>query len=314
MSIDLALRHALLTSIADLAEGAHIAVGCSGGADSVALVRAAVHVGRERNMRVSAVVIDHQLQKDSSSVAAHAVTLCHELGADPVMLIPVHVDVTDGGLEAGARNARRAAFEQYSDQNHVDAVLLGHTRDDQAETVLLGLARGSGARSLSGIRPVDGLYRRPFLDLSREQVRMTVSDLETIDDPHNLDERFSRVRVRQNVLPVLESELGPGIARALARTADLLRDDADYLDSVADHLYAEVGTDVDALSALAPAIRTRILRRQAIAAGALANDLSRDHVMAIDSLITNWHGQGPLNMPGGVNVERASGRLNFYKP
>jgi len=313
--IDLNLRHALIQNLTDLPAGSRVMVGCSGGADSLALVRAAVHVGREREIRVGALVIDHQLQDGSGVVAQSAVDIARQLGADPVVVIAVDVvkGPGSGGLESAARDARRATFEDYAAANDVVAVLLGHTLEDQAETVLLGLARGSGARSLSGMREIDGLYRRPLLSLTRAQVRDSVSDLAIYEDPHNVNPDFTRVRVRHHVLPVLESELGPGVARALARTADMLRDDADALEAMAVDVAGTGDTDVEHLLGLPRAVRTRVLRQMAIDAGCTVNDLTREHILAVDSLLTNWHGQGPLNLPGNVNVERRHGRLNFYK-
>lgn len=310
--INLEIRAALLANLADLEAGDHIVVACSGGADSVALLRAAIHVGHECDLVVGAIIIDHQLQEGSAKVASHAASLAVELGAEPVVLIPVDVAIGagSGGLESAARNARRSAFELYATNNNVKAVLLGHTQDDQAETVLLGLARGSGARSLSGMRDIDGLYRRPLLNVSRQLVRSTVSDLPIHEDPHNTDARFSRVRVRETVLPLLETELGPGVTPALARTADMLRDDADTLDELSDNAMSD---DVDKLADLPTAIRTRVIRKLAIEAGANQNDLSREHVLAVDALITRWHGQGPINLPGNVDATRSHGKLMFNK-
>lgn len=310
--INLEIRAALLANLADLNAGDHIVVACSGGADSVALLRAAIHVGRERDLVVGAIIIDHQLQDGSSEVASNASVQAIELGAEPVVLIPVDVatGAGSGGLEAAARHARREAFELYATNNNAKAVLLGHTQDDQAETVLLGLARGSGARSLSGMRDIDGLYRRPLLGVSRQLVRSTVSDLEVHEDPHNTDVRFSRVRVRETVLPLLESELGPGVTSALARTADMLRDDADALDELCETAMTDI---VDELAVLPAAIRTRVIRKLAIDAECNQNDLSREHVLAIDALITRWHGQGPINLPGNVDVTRSHGKLMFNK-
>jgi tRNA(Ile)-lysidine synthase len=314
--IQLDLRSALLANLADLEPGDQIAVGLSGGGDSVALLKAAVHVGNEKSFVVTAIIIDHQLQADSEVVAEQAAQIAKDLGTSKVEIVKVQVATGSGsgGLEAAARNARRDVFESYASVNNVKAVLLGHTLEDQAETVLLGLARGSGARSLSGMRAIDGIYRRPFLNLTRDLVRSTVTDLATFEDPHNSDPSFTRVRVRQTVLPVLEKELGPGVAQALGRTADMLRDDADALDMDAAMIFAAGEPTINELEKLSKAVRTRVLRHLAIRAGVLVNDLSREHILNIDNLITNWHGQGSLNLPGQVNVKRESGKLIFYTP
>lgn len=304
--IDLELRTAVLRALRDIEPGDTVAVGLSGGADSTALLRGAVQVGNELGWRVAAVIVDHQLQQGSGDVAARAAGIAGSLGAHEVHVVAVDVRPAGEGIESAARDARRRVFEGLAAQHGWPAVLLGHTRDDQAETVLLGLARGSGARSLSGMRAVDGLYRRPLLGLRRERVRAAVSDLDTVEDPHNTDDRFSRARVRATVLPMLEAQLGPGIADSLSRTADMLRDDADALDALA----ADSATsDVLQLADLPRAVRTRVLRALALAAGCPANDLTRDHVLAIESLVTDWHGQGPVNLPGGVDCRRAGGKL-----
>lgn len=306
--IDLELRAAMLRAMADIEPGDVVGVGVSGGADSLALLRAAVHVGGERGFAVHAIVIDHRLQDGSRAIAEATGRQCAELGANAVTVMPVDVEQSGSGLEAAARDARRSAFEILAEQHGLRAVLLGHTLDDQAETVLLGLARGSGARSLSGMRALEGLYRRPLLTVTRERVRASVADLGIYEDPHNDDPRFARVRVRHQVLPVLERELGPGIAAALARTADMLRDDADALDvQAAQHMTSDCGK----LSALPRALRTRVLRELALGAGCRANDLTRDHVLSLESLVTDWRGQGPINLPGGVDCSRRDGTLLF---
>jgi tRNA(Ile)-lysidine synthase len=216
-------------------------------------------------------------------------------------------------MEAAARNARRIAFNNVLTEHKAKAILLGHTLEDQGETVLLGLARGSGARSLSGMRAKEGIYRRPFLGITRQIVRDEVSDLDVFEDPHNSDLKYSRVRVRNLVLPIMETQLGPGVTQALARSADLLRDDADALDALARFEITRVGDDVNLLGALPRAIRTRVIRQLAITNGCPINDLTRDHVLAVDALLTNWHGQGALNLPGAVSVERRHERLTFTK-
>ena len=313
--INLELRQGLVTTLADLEAGDTVLVGLSGGADSLALLKCAVIVGKAQSFNVGAIIIDHQLQDESKVTSQTAAQLATDLGADPVLIFNVTVATGpgSGGIEAAARDARREAFTRVAADYDAKAILLGHTLEDQAETVLLGLARGSGARSLSGMRATDGLYRRPFLGISREIVRNEVADLKAFEDPHNSDSKFSRVRARNTVLPIMESELGPGITNALARTADLLRDDADALDALASFEITRVSDDVNLIASLPRAIRTRVLRQLAITNGCDINALTREHVLAIDGLITNWHGQGPLNLPGAVNVERRSDRLTFYQ-
>ena len=313
--INLELRQGILASLSDLEAGDLVLVGLSGGADSLALLKCALHVGNERTISVGAVIIDHQIQVESANTSNRVAAIALELGADPVLVVNVEVQTGagSGGMEAAARNARRTAFTNVLTEQNAKAILLGHTLEDQGETVLLGLARGSGARSLSGMRAKEGIYRRPFLGISRELVRAEVSDLDIFEDPHNSDLKYSRVRVRNLVLPLMETQLGPGVTQALARSADLLRDDADALDALARFEITRVGDDVNLLSALPRAIRTRVIRQLAITNGCAINDLTRDHVLAIDALLTNWHGQGALNLPGAVSVERRHDRLNFTK-
>ena len=242
--------------------------------------------------------------------------MCRRLGLDPVEVVRVEVG-TRGGPEAAARNARRAAFESARERLGAAAILVGHTLDDQAETVILGLARGSGARSLSGMarESRDG-YLRPFLGLERANTRKACAalGLEPWEDPHNEDRTYARVRVRLDGLPSLEGALGPGVANALARSADLLRADADALDDWAnlaakDVAHRDGGYDCFALGQLPRAVRTRIIRRAAITAGAPAASLSHGHIGAIDALVTGWRGQGPVALPGRVRAWRRYGRL-----
>jgi tRNA(Ile)-lysidine synthase len=199
-------------------------------------------------------------------------------------------------------------------------VLLGHTLDDQAETVLLRLARGSGSRSLSGMPAESGRYRRPLLAVARATTRTAcqAQGLTPWDDPHNDDRRFARVRVRLDVVPALTAALGPGVAEALARTAALCREDTDALDAWA-AAAAQGATDpdgrldVEALAALPTAVRGRVLRAAAVTAGAPAGSLGRVHVAALDALVTRWHGQQAVALPGGVSAERACGRLLLHR-
>lgn len=284
-------------------------VACSGGPDSLALAAAAAEVGRRRSAPVRAVVVDHGLQADSAQVAAKVATQLSQRLHLAAEVVPVTVEPGGLGPEAAARAARYAALE--SAANGEELILLGHTLDDQAETVLLGLARGSGPRSLAGMPAARGPFRRPLLGLRRSVTAAACEQwgLAAWTDPHNADDRFARVRVRSRVLPVLEAELGPGIAEALARSAELVRADADYLDALAgvhDDLAGGERLDCAVLSALPPPVRSRVLRSWLLARGAA--EVTAQHVAAVSALVTNWRGQRWVELPG-LRVHRQDAAL-----
>ncbi|MFE4633806.1 tRNA lysidine(34) synthetase TilS [Streptomyces sp. NPDC056773] len=304
-----------------------VLVACSGGADSMALASALAFEAPKLGIRAGGITVDHGLQDGSALRAAEVVARMTALHLDPVESVAVRVG-RDGGPEAAARDARYAALDEAADRLGAVAVLLGHTRDDQAETVLLGLARGSGIRSLSGMAEVSGgpgdpgsrvrghRYRRPFLQVDRQTARKAcmVQSLAVWDDPHNIDPAYTRSRLRHEGLPALEKALGKGVVEALARTAQLSRDDADALDAWAAE--AESGVrDEDGrlecakLYALPPAVRRRVLRRAVVAAGSPAGSLFARHIEEVDRLITGWRGQGAINLPGRVEAQRQGGRL-----
>ncbi|GAA1174476.1 tRNA lysidine(34) synthetase TilS [Ornithinimicrobium humiphilum] len=296
-------------------------VGCSGGADSLALAAGAAFVAPRLGWRAGAVVVDHGLQEGSAEVAATAAGRCRSLGLEPVVVAPVTVGQSSEGPEADARRARYAALATTAHRAGARAVLLGHTREDQAEQVLLGLARGSGARSLAGMpaeRELDGapgvLLARPLLGVPRATTRQACTELglEPWEDPHNDDPRYARVRARR-ALADLGRDLGPGVVAGLARTADLLRDDADALDEAAATAHLELGEPpwpVDRLAPLPRAVRTRLWRRLALAAGSPGTDLTSAHLLAVDGLVTAWRGQGPLPLPGGIRAARTGDRVS----
>ena len=292
-------------------------IACSGGADSLALAFAARYVATRRDLPHAAAVIDHGLQDASADIAARVADQLASLGYDDVSVITVDVDESSAsGPEAAAREARYRALDAEA-RARAATVLLGHNLDDQAETVLLGLARGSGARSLAGMASRAGHLVRPFLHLRRtttEQVCEEVG-LEPWQDPHNSDRRFTRVRVRSTVLPTLETELGPGVAEALGRTAELLRDDNELLDQLAaaasrtaEGLGGTDTVDCAALESQPPALRRRILRVWLLAHG--LGDLSLQHISAVESLVIDWHGQKAIQIPGAT-VTRSAGRLRL---
>lgn len=302
--------------------GGLVLVACSGGADSLALAAAAAFEVPRAGGSAGAVLIDHGLQPDSAAVTAGAADQCRSLGLDPVEPVTVTVTGTGEGLEAAARQARYGALEQSALSHGARAILLGHTRDDQAEQVLLGLARGSGARSLAGMpvarpttpdSPVQIL--RPFLGLSRAQTQAACAEqgLTPWQDPHNTDAGFTRVRARA-LLPLLEQQLGPGIAAALARSAALLRDDADALDAAARTTYQTLGGlpwEVADLVGLPVAVRRRVWRQLALEAGSPSGALTSEHLRSADELVGRWRGQGPVDLPGGMRLHRTGGQIHL---
>jgi tRNA(Ile)-lysidine synthase len=309
-----AVRGAVRRALAGVEPGRTVVVACSGGADSLALLAATVFEGRKAGWRVVGATVDHGLQEGSADHAAHVVEQMAALGADETLAATVRVDAPGLGPEAAARRARYAVLEQVADRFDAAAVVLGHTRDDQAETVLLGLARGSGGRSLAGMRRSFDRFVRPLLDVSRDDTvtACRVEGIEFWEDPHNDDPGYARVRVRRVVLPVLEEQLGPGVGAALARTADQLRGDMDLLDDLAEAAYAELPVlPVDGLLAQPAPIRRRVLRLAALAAGSPASELFHEHVLAMDALLTDWHGQKWVDLPGPVRCLRRDGRLQF---
>jgi tRNA(Ile)-lysidine synthase len=310
-----ALRNAVKPHLQLLEPGDNFLVAVSGGADSLALAYALLKESEDLAINPIAVTIDHQLQSGSADQAKSVENQLTEMGYKRVICKKVDVS-TESGIEAGARDARYAALNLCADEERAKKIFLGHTRDDQAETVLLGLARGSGTRSLSGMAIENGIYIRPLLHITRTQTVKACSEigLQPWNDPHNDNSDFSRVRVRRDVLPVMEEKLGPGISAALARSAAILRDDADALDEIAAKEIAQLdlaNLDCEHLTSLSRAIRSRVLRAALYAAGAPSGSISADHLQPIEALVTSWRGQGAVSLPGGVKVERISGRLSL---
>jgi len=294
-----------------------VLVALSGGPDSLALAAATAFEASKAGVRAGAVIVNHNLQDGSADVAATAAQQARDFGLDPVEIRSVQVGDA-GGPESAARVARYAALAAVAAEHGAIRVLLGHTLDDQAETVLLGLARGSGAGSLKGMAADTGQYVRPLLTVERATTVRFCEDSGIVawNDPHNLDTSYTRVRVRQTVLPLLESELGPGIRDALVRTADQAREDADALDHFAEEMAedlaeiseAGISLPVRALAANPAALRQRLIRLAV--ASEFHVSLSRSHTLQIARLVTDWRGQGPINVPG-VRVERRENLLHF---
>jgi tRNA(Ile)-lysidine synthase len=313
-----AVRHAVRACLHG--RSGPVVVACSGGPDSVALAAALAFEAARLPVRPALVTVDHGLQTGSAEQARAVADLGKRLGLEPVRIMTVTVG-TGGGPEAAARSARYEALRAAAEDAGAGYVLLGHTLDDQAETVLLGLGRGSGPRSVAGMRAVDLPWLRPLLGIRRATTAAACAaeGLSTWDDPHNADPRFTRVRLRREVLPLLEDVLRGGVAEALARTAALTRTDLDALDALADTATEAARSpcpdcgrdslDPVTLTAQPTAIRTRVLRDWAA-----TGPLTSAHLTALDALVTGWRGQGPVGLPGGCGAIRRHGRLHLERP
>lgn len=311
-------------SAPDAADLPLLLVACSGGPDSLALAAIAAHFARRGDVRVGAIIVDHDLQENSATVATQTAQTLTDLGLHPVITEKVQVPAGNMGPEMAARTTRYAAFTKAVEATGARAVLLGHTLDDQAETVLLGLSRGSGTRSLAGMPPVrvEGgvTYLRPFLGLRRADM-LDICDAETLTpwiDPTNTDQTLMRARIRHSVLPYLEEHLGGDVARSLARTASVAGPDVEYLDEQAQVAYEQAllpaGTAVgiereDAVlldraqvAALHPALRLRVLATACKAAG--GENPGFERLQALDSFTAEYAVAGPVQMPGHVSAYR----------
>ncbi|WP_372699646.1 tRNA lysidine(34) synthetase TilS [Arthrobacter sp. JSM 101049] len=307
-------RRAVLDAVggpAGVGDPPRVLVACSGGADSLALAAATAFLDRTGKLRAGAVVVDHGLQPGSAAVASTAASQLRGLGLDPVLVRGVR---PSGTSEAAARTARYAAFEAALAETGAAALLLGHTLDDQAEQVLLGLARGSGTRTLAGMPASRGPYRRPLLGLRRVDTEAICAHegLQYWTDPTNADTSLLRNRIRRELLPALDDVLGPGLAEALARTATLARRDADFLDDAADAALARVllsGNqsvpvllDLAGLRGLEEALLSRVLRTAVVHCGAPAPDFER--TAALTRLVHGGKSAGPIQLDGPAHATR----------
>ncbi len=311
------VRHAVRATLAAHTKPGHkVLVAVSGGADSMALAVALEFEAKKLGVEIAAAVIDHSLQKNSSRVAANTSKQLLELGFGEVYVHKVSVG-QKGGPEAAAREARYSALETLRKKTKANFVVLGHTASDQAETVLLGLVRGSGPKSLSGMSEKAGTLLRPLLSVERASTEQFCKDshIKFWSDPHNKNTKYLRVLIRNRVLPFLEKQLGGSVSKSLTRTSNQLREDHEYLDQEALKKFSKLAKvsrstlsfDAARLSKLPTAIMNRVIK---ISLDSLGGESSRTHVLAVANIILSWHGQKPLSLPG-VRVVRRSNTITF---
>ena len=311
------IRLAVRTSLtSNTKPGQKLLVAVSGGADSLALAAACEFEAKKLGVKIAAAVIDHSLQKGSDKVAAQTAETLAALGFEEVVVKKIAVGKA-GGPEAAARSARYTALETIRQKTKSHFIVLGHTSSDQAETVLLGLVRGSGSKSLSGMSEKTGFLLRPLLGIERATTETFCKDsgIKYWSDPQNKDEKFLRVMIRKHVLPFLEKQLGGSVAASLVRTSDQLREDNAYLESQADKSFKKyakvsgsgISIDAKALEKLPAAILNRVIKK---ALDSFGSESSRTHVLAVSDLVLSWHGQKPLALPG-VRVVRKGNTISF---
>jgi len=309
------LQNAVNNLLKDFEPADNILVACSGGADSLALAWTSQVVTKRIGLNLIAVIIDHQLIKESTQVAQDAKKKCEDFGIEKVVIKQIEVKDDKDGLEAAARKARYEAFEESVNEFNAKAVLLAHTQDDQAETMLMRLTRGSGAKSLSAMKEVSGKYLRPFLHI-RKQVLVDALEKENISywqDPANTNYKFLRAKVRHELMPKLIEVLGDSAIDSLDRTSGLLKEDNEALESIALESYEKLNKElkVQELEKLPTAIRKRVIKIAALNSGVTPGPFSFEHIEAIDALVTNWRGQGNVDLPGFIQASRVDQTIRF---
>ncbi|MFZ9360823.1 MAG: tRNA lysidine(34) synthetase TilS, partial [Candidatus Nanopelagicales bacterium] len=309
------LQNAVNNLLKDFEPADNILVACSGGADSLALAWTSQVVTKRIGLNLIAVIIDHQLIKESSQVAQDAKKKCEDFGIEKVVIKQIEVKDDNDGLEAAARKARYEAFEELVNEFNAKAVLLAHTQDDQAETMLMRLTRGSGAKSLSAMKEVSGKYLRPFLHI-RKQVLVDALEKENISywqDPANTNYKFLRAKVRHELMPKLIEVLGDSAIDSLDRSSELLKEDNEALESLALESYEKLNKElkVQELEKLPTAIRKRVIKIAALNSGVTPGPFSFEHIEAIDALVTNWRGQGNVDLPGFIQASRVDQTIRF---
>lgn len=306
-----------------------VLVACSGGRDSLALTALSAIVCASRGLRCAVVIVDHHMQAHSTEIAKEAANRCVQVGVDRkyVYLESVNVKDSGEGEESAARSARYEAIIKVANANKAAVVLLAHTANDQAETVLMGLKDSAGLEAVAGMKAItqrqNVRFARPIIELTREDTTGICEDLGIAwwDDPTNGDnisktqelcENYPlRSRIRHTLMPYLSHFLKANMVTLLSKGAKLAQDDLDYINSKVDEAYSKVtiideneqivSLEAKKLEQYHPAIRRRIIAR---ALTALCLRFSSSHVQAIDELCTNWHGQKPFSLPNHYEASR----------
>jgi tRNA(Ile)-lysidine synthase len=287
-----------------------VLVAVSGGPDSVCLLETMVRLRRLLRYRLAVVHVDHGLRRGSADDAAYVRRLARRHALTVHVRAAVGSPPAGASVEAWARDQRMVALAEVAREVDAPRIALGHTRDDQAETVVMNLVTGTGLAGLAGIAPVAGPYVNPLLEVSREEVEAFCRSLHLRPrrDPMNDDLRFLRVAIRTEGLPALERAAGRALIDPIARSADGLREDADELRrqaaAAAEGIVTPTpeGADLDAVALLdlPRAIGGRVVAQAVYGAGAVCD---RADVAAIYDLAAGRPGRR-RDLSDGVKARR----------
>ncbi|MEO8359535.1 MAG: tRNA lysidine(34) synthetase TilS [Vicinamibacteria bacterium] len=308
-----------------LRPGVTVISALSGGPDSVALLDALLRAGKKVGINVVAAHLDHAIRDDSRADAAFCEELCdrYRVRIRTGRSQPSTQAVKEGGREEAARLSRYSFLRRVAREENAGAILLGHTLDDQAETVLMRLMRGSGSLGLSAMRPWDGELLRPLLESRRSTViaHLIAHRLPYRTDPTNLDPSFVRNRVRHELLPLLADRFNPNITEALGRTARTLAEESAALREVAAQLLDRaVATSVDgmaielAVMKASPEGLVKTAVREALKRAGGLRSVSSVHIDGLWNLINESRGGSSLPLPGGRKATISRGRLILTQP
>lgn len=310
------VRNSLRKALEGLPDGSPIGVGVSGGADSLALLLGLTTLYKGDKARlVHVVTVDHGLQPVTAQVSERVAALAESYGFHS-HVERIVVDMNRNSLEDAARDARYEAFRKNIEEYNLGAFLIAHTKNDQAEQVLLGLLRGSGTKSVSGMPNSRDVFIRPLLtSVSRGETKKVCveNNVEFWSDPENDSDDYSRVVIRK-LLHEISTKTGQDLIDPLVRTASIAKDDNDALEFYADNLYQSAQTadwSVDVLMTAPKAVRSRVLKKKILSLHVPSENVTWEILQRVESLLSDWRGQGEVTLACGHSVSRKNNRIIF---
>ncbi|MBW2019282.1 MAG: tRNA lysidine(34) synthetase TilS [Deltaproteobacteria bacterium] len=310
-----------------LDEGDTVLVGVSGGPDSVALLHSLVILAPRWSLRLVVACLNHQLRgKTADQEAAFVRRLAAGLGIRCEIgskNVPQYLAEHRLSLQEGARVVRYAFYDEVADKYSASKIALGHHADDNAESILMHLLRGTGPLGLTGIPPVrHGRIIRPLIGLTKKEILAFLEQggFEYVRDRSNLDTKYLRNRIRHELLPCLEADYNPNMVCTLNRLALIVRDEEDFWDQEVKRTFQDLvleqtpdrlSLSARGLSRLHPALLRRLIRQAVLSLKGELKRLGHVHVEAVARLIAGPSPSGRLDLPKGVRVVRDQDKINF---